>query len=51
MSSSRRSKRALSRQLVIRITLIATAVAVALTARPSFLVSRNLSPPLDQQLL
>ena len=51
MSSSRRSKRTLSRQLVIRITLIVTVVAVALTALSSFLVSRILTASLDQQLL
>ena len=51
MSSSRRSNRTLSRQLVIRITLIVTVVAVALTALSSFLVSRILTASLDQQLL
>ncbi|MDI9629246.1 MAG: HAMP domain-containing sensor histidine kinase [Acidobacteriota bacterium] len=51
MSSSRRSKRTLKRQLVIRITLIVTAVAVVLALLSTALVARILTVSLDQQLL
>ena len=51
MSSSRRAKPTLKRQLVIRITLIVTVVAVLLAVVSTLLVSWVLTAKLDQQLL
>lgn len=50
MSSSRRSNRTLNRQLVIRITLIVTAVSILLAIGSTVLVGRSLTANLDQQL-
>lgn len=51
MSSSRPSRGTLNRQLVVRITLIVTVVAISLAALSTLLVSRILTVNLDQQLL
>lgn len=51
MSSSRPNNRTLSRQLVVRITLIVAVVAVVLASLSTLLVHRILTASLDQQLL